>query len=156
MRTKAEDVGKIISEKMGGYLIAMLATSFSVGLVMLVGLLIMKVPYALLLAVIAAVLDIIPVVGPALALIICLIAVYDAGTTAIITVITVFILAQLIENNLVRPYVFSKVMNIHPIVIFLFLFIAAEYIGVVGVIFAPALAALVAVLFEELYLKKID
>ena len=47
-------------------------------------------------------------------------------------------------------------MHIHPIVIFLFLFIAAEYIGFVGVVFAPALAALVAVLFEELYLKKIN
>jgi predicted PurR-regulated permease PerM len=64
-------------------------------------------------------------------------------------------LAQFVENNFVRPYIFGKVMKIHPIVIFLFLFIAAEYIGVVGVVFAPAIAALVAVLFDELYLKKI-
>ena len=45
-------------------------------------------------------------------------------------------------------------MKVHPIIIFLFLFIAAEYIGFVGVVFAPALAALCTVLFEELYLKK--
>jgi len=156
MRKNAEEVGKIISEKMGGYLIALIATSSSVGIVMLIGLLILKIPYALLLAVITAVLDIIPVIGPALALIICLIAVYESGSWAIVSVIAVFILAQFIENNMVRPYVFGKVMHIHPIVIFLFLFIAAEYIGIVGVIFAPALATLVAVLFEELYLKKIN
>ena len=155
MRKQAEEVGKIISDKMGGYVIALILTSSSVGLVMLIGLLIMKVPYALLLAVVTAVFDIIPIVGPAFALIICLIAVYESGTVAIISVISVFILAQLIENNFVRPYVFGKVMDIHPILIFLFMFIAAEYIGFVGVIFAPALAALVAVLYEELYLKKL-
>ena len=156
MRKKAEEVGKIIADKMGGYVIALVLTSLSVGLVMLIGLLIFKIPYALLLSVVAAVFDIIPIVGPAFALIICLLAVYESGPFAIIVVISVFILSQLIENNFVRPYVFGKVMNIHPIVIFLFMFIAAEYIGFVGVIFAPALAALVAVLYEELYLKRIN
>lgn len=156
MRKKAEEVGNIIADKMGGYLLALIVTSLSVGVVMLLGLLILKVPYALLLAVISAVLDIIPVIGPALAFIICILAVYESGTFAIISVIAVFILAQFVENNFVRPYIFGKVMHIHPIVIFLFLFIAAEYIGLVGVIFVPAIAALVAVLFEELYLKKIN
>lgn len=156
IRKRAKEVGHIISAKMGGYLIALIAASFCVGVVMFAGLLILKVPYALLLSVLSGILDIIPIVGPALALIICLVTVYESGTTAVISVIAVFALAQFIENNAVRPYIFSKVMNVHPIVIFLFLFIAAEYIGFMGVIFAPALAALVAVLFEELYLKKLN
>lgn len=156
MRKRAEEVGKIISDKMGGYLVALLATSSSVGVVMLLGLLILKIPYAVLLALISAIFDIVPVVGPVLALIICVIAVYPSGSGAVIGVIVIFALAQLIENNLVRPYIFGKVMNIHPIVIFLFLFLAADYMGIVGVVFAPAIAALVAVLFEELYLKKVN
>ena len=156
MRERADEVGKIIADKMGGYIIALLVTSLSVGVIMIIGLSILKVPYALLLAVVTAILDIIPIIGPALALIICMIAVYEFGMFPLISVILNFVLAQFIENNLVRPYVFGKVMHIHPIVIFLFMFIAAEYIGFVGVIFAPALAALVAVLFEELYLKKIN
>ena len=156
IRKKADEVSHIIAEKMGGYVFALVVTSSSVGLVMLIGLLICKVPYALLLSVITAVLDIIPVVGPALALIICLIAVYESGTLAVISVISIFVLAQVVENNMVRPYVFGKVMHVHPIIIFLFMFIAAEYIGFLGVIFAPALAAIVAVLYEELYLKKIN
>ena len=155
-RKRAKEVGKIISDKMGGYLIALVATSFSVGIVMLFGLWILKVPYAALLAVITAVFDIIPVIGPALALIVCVIATYEAGMGAVISLIAVFATAQLVENNLVRPYVFGKFLQIHPLIVFLFLFIAAQYIGFVGVIFAPAIAALVAVLFEELYLKKIQ
>lgn len=156
MRKKAEEVSNIIAEKMGGYVIALMLTSSSVGLVMLIGLLLLKIPYALLLAILTAVFDIIPIVGPAFALIICLIAVYESGTFAVVSVLSVFVLSQLVENNFVRPYVFGKVMHVHPIVIFLFMFIAAEYIGFVGVIFAPALAALIAVLYEELYLKRID
>ena len=155
MRKKAEEVGGIIAEKMGGFLTALVATSLSVGVVMLIGLLLFNVPYALLLAVIAAVLDIIPVVGPALAFIICFVAVYESGIGAIVALTCVFLFAQLVENNFVRPYVFGKVMHVHPVIIFLFLFFAAEYIGFVGVIFAPALAALVVVLFEELYMKKL-
>ncbi len=156
MRKKAENVSNIISDKMGGYLVALIATSGSVGIIMLIGLLLFKVPYALLLAVLTAVFDIIPVIGPTLAIIVCILAVYESGTFTVICVIATFALAQLIENNIIRPYILGKVMHVHPIVIFLFLFIAAEYLGFVGVIFAPALAALVAVLFEELYLKKIN
>ena len=78
------------------------------------------------------------------------------GWLYLIPVVVIYVGAQWISNQIVRPVVFSRFMDLHPIVIFLFLFIAAEYIGIVGVIFAPALAALTAVLFEELYLKKLD
>ena len=68
----------------------------------------------------------------------------------------VFAVAQLIENNFVRPYVFGKLLNIHPILIYLFLFISAKYMGIIGVVFAPAIAATVCVLIEELYIKNLE
>jgi len=60
------------------------------------------------------------------------------------------------ENNLVRPYIFGKFLDLHPLIIYLFLFITAQYLGVVGVIFAPAIAATVCVLIQELYIKNIN
>ena len=53
-------------------------------------------------------------------------------------------------------YVFSKFLNLHPLIIYLFLFIAAKYMGVLGVIFAPAIAATVVVLIEEVYIKNME
>ncbi|MBQ2645257.1 AI-2E family transporter [bacterium] len=156
MRKKAETIGVLISKKTGGYLIAQLTTILSVGIVMLIGLSIMNINYALLLAILTAVFDIIPVIGPTIALIICIIATYESGTGAVLTVLVVFSLAQFIENNFVRPYVFGKFLDIHPLVIFIFLIIAAEYLGVIGVVFAPALAAVAVVLYEELYLKNLN
>ena len=72
------------------------------------------------------------------------------------TVIVVFAIAQLVENNFVRPFVFGKFLNLHPLLIYLFLFIMAKYAGIVGVVFAPAVAATVCVLYEELYMKNLN
>ncbi|MCR5261609.1 MAG: AI-2E family transporter [Candidatus Gastranaerophilales bacterium] len=155
MQSKAKEIGEMIADKMGKYLVALVATMAGVSIVMLIGLNIFGIEYALILSLITGVLDIIPVIGPTLALIICLIMVYKFGMGAIGAVIITFSVAQLIENNFVRPYVFGKFLDLHPLIIFLFLFIAAGTMGIVGVIFAPALAVLCSVLFNELYIKKI-
>ena len=156
MKQKADEIIETISHKIGGYVIAQVATMTSVGIIMAIGLMIIKVEYAVLLGLITAVLDIIPVVGPALALVICLITAYKAGPLTLALILVVFAIAQVAENNLVRPYIFGKFLDLHPLVIYLFLFITAQHLGVVGVIFAPAIAATVCVLIEELYIKSIN
>ena len=156
MRDKAGKIVDIISKKIGGYIIALVATLACVGVIMTLGLSLFRVEYAVMLGIITAVLDIVPVVGPTIAFIICLIATYESGWGAVIAVIGVFAVAQLVENQFVRPYVFGKFLDIHPILIYLFLFITAKYMGPVGVIFAPAIAATVCVLIEELYMKNLD
>ena len=156
MKERADEIIETISKKIGGYVIAQVATMTSVGIIMAIGLLLIKVEYAVLLGLITAVLDIVPVVGPALALIICLITAYNAGPLTLVLILFVFAIAQVAENNLVRPYIFGKFLDLHPLIIYLFLFITAQYLGVVGVIFAPAIAATVCVLIQELYIKNIN
>ena len=156
IRPRVEEIVDIIARKMGGYITAQFYAILSVGIVMTIGLLIFRVDYAILLGLLTAVLDLIPVAGPALALVICLIAAAGSCWVPIVGVIVSFIAAQLIENNFVRPYAFSKLLKIHPVMIFLFLYIAAKYLGVIGALFAPAMAAMVCVLVEELYIKNIE
>lgn len=156
MKTRADEIIETISKKIGGYVIAQVATMTSVGIIMAIGLMIIRVEYAILLGLITAVLDIVPVVGPGLALVICLITAYKAGPLTLVLILVVFAIAQIAENNLVRPYIFSKFLDLHPLIIYLFLFITAQHLGVVGVIFAPAIAATVCVLIQELYIKNIN
>lgn len=156
MKERADEIIETISKKIGGYVIAQITTMTSVGIIMAIGLLLIKVEYAVLLGLITAVLDIVPVVGPGLALIICLITAYKAGPLTLALILLVFAIAQIAENNLVRPYIFGKFLDLHPLIIYLFLFITAQHLGVVGVIFAPAIAATVCVLVEELYIKNIN
>lgn len=156
MKDRADEILSTISNKIGGYVVAQITTMSSVGIIMTVGLLILRVDYAVLLGLITAILDIVPVIGPALALVVCLISALKAGPLTLLLITVVFAIAQLAENNFVRPYVFGKFLDLHPLIIYLFLFITAQYLGVVGVIFAPAIAATVCVLIEELYIKNIN
>ena len=156
MREKAGSIADIISKKIGGYIVALIATMASVGLIMIAGLSIFRVDYAVFLGILTAVFDIIPVVGPLIAFIIGIIITFESGWGAVCALIGVFAVAQLVENNLVRPYVFGKILDLHPIMIYLFLFITAKYMGIAGVIFAPAIAATVCVLIQELYMKNLE
>lgn len=156
MREKAAEIIETISKKIGGYVVAQITTMAGVGIVMTLGLMLLKVDYALLLGLITAILDIIPVVGPAIALVICLIASYKSGWAILAGICVVFSIAQLSENNFVRPYVFGKFLDIHPLIVYLFLFLTAKYMGVIGVIFAPAIAATAVVLIQEIYMKNLE
>ena len=47
-------------------------------------------------------------------------------------------------------------MDLHPLIIFFAVFVTAQYLGAIGVIFAPAIAATICVLVDELYLTPIN
>jgi predicted PurR-regulated permease PerM len=156
MKNRADDIIESISDKIGGYVVAQIVTIVSVAVLVTIGLALLGVDYALLLGLLSGLFDIVPVVGPTVAFIIILITVLKLGVIKIALVAFVFLFAQWAENNLVRPYIFSKFLNLHPLIIYFFLFITAQYLGIVGVIFAPAIAATVCVLIEELYIKTIN
>ncbi len=155
-RERIKEIYEISEQKLSRFVSGQFIASASVGLIVLVGLLILKVDSAVILGCVSAVLDIVPVVGPAIALVICLAVVYKLGWTIVILTAVIFLFAQIVENNVVKPYVFGKFMDLHPIVIYIFLFVCAKYFGAVGAIFAPAIAADTCVLIEELYLKNMD
>ena len=155
-RERFKEIYEISEQKLSRFVSGQFIASASVGIIVLVGLLLLKVDSAVILGCISAVLDIVPIVGPAIALVICIAVVYKLGWTIVILTAVVFLFAQLVENNVVKPYVFGKFMDLHPIVIYIFLFVCAKYFGAVGAIFAPAIAADVCVLIEELYLKNMD
>ncbi len=156
MKPRAGEILDTISHKIGGYMTALLVTIGSVGVITTIGLMFLGVDYAILLGVLNAVLDIIPIVGPVLGLIVTMLVAYKMGAVTLVLIVLLFIFAQWAENNLVRPYIFGRFLDIHPLIIYFFLFVTAQYLGVVGVIFAPAIAATVCVLFDELYIKNVN
>ena len=155
-RERMKEIWDISEQKLSKFVSGQFIASACVGIIVLVGLLLLGVDSAVILGCISAVLDIVPIVGPAIALVICLAVTYKLGWTIVILTAIIFLFAQFAENNFVKPYVFGKFMDLHPIVIYIFLFVCAKYFGAVGAIFAPAIAADACVLIEELYLKNMD
>ncbi len=155
-RERIKEIYDLSEQKLSKFVSGQFIASASVGLIMIIGLFFLKVDSAIILGCISAVLDIVPIVGPAIALVICIAVVYKMGWTIVILTAVIFAIAQIVENNVVKPYVFGKFMDLHPIVIYIFLFVCAKYFGAVGAIFAPAIAADTCVFIEELYLKNMD
>lgn len=156
IKDRADLILQNISHKVGGYVIAQILNMIAIGLITALALFLIKVDYALLLGLITGVLDIIPIIGPTIALGLCLIMCYQMGPVGIALVITAFLTAQWASNNLVRPVVFGRFLDLHPLVIIFSLLVAAQFLGVWGVILAPAIAAIICVLFDEIYLKTVN
>ncbi len=156
MKKRASEIMSAIEIKVGGYIFAQVLSMSTVAFFTVAGLMICKVEYALLLGIIAGILDIIPIVGPTIALLLGIIASLSKGWIWIFPTIAVYMIAQWISNQLVRPIVFGKFMQLHPLIVLFSFFIAAQFLGVWGVILAPAIAATIVTLFDELYIKTIN
>ncbi len=156
MKLRAQDISTVISTRLGNYVRVQLLSMLAVGIMTVVALYILQVDYPILLGLIAGVLDIIPILGPVITLAIILLAAYPATIFKIVMIFVMFLVIQNISNYVVRPVLFGKLMSVHPLVIFLSLFIAQKFLGFWGVILSPALAATVCVLIDELYLKTIN
>ena len=156
MKERAKEVYENIEHKVGGYVIAQVLSMSTVAIFTAVGLMLLKVQYAVLLGLIAGLLDIVPIVGPTLAFILGILCASQNGWLAVILTAVVYLAAQWVSNNFVRPLVFGKFLDLHPIIIIFAFLIAAQFLGVWGVILSPAIAALLLTLFDELYLKTIN
>lgn len=156
LKEKADEILSNISNKVGGYVRAQILSMAAVGLMMAVVLVILGVEYATLLGLITGLLDIVPILGPTIALGIIVLVAYPAGLVKIILIVIGFLLVQQVSNYVVRPVLFGKLMELHPLMIFLALFLAEQFLGFWGVILSPAIAATICVLIDELYLVPIN
>ena len=156
MKKKAKEVYENIEHKVGGYVIAQVLSMSTVAIFTAIGLMILKVQYAVLLGLFAGILDIVPIVGPTVAFILGVLCASQQGWLIVILAAVVYLAAQWVSNNFVRPLVFGKFLDLHPLIIIFAFLISAQFLGVWGVILSPAIAALLLTLFDELYLKTIN
>lgn len=152
LKDKASFILSSISAKVGSYVRAQIISMIAVGVMTMIALMILGIDYPLMLGVISGVLDIIPILGPTLALAVIILVAYNTGLVKIILVIVAFLVVQQLSNYVVRPVLFGKFMKLHPLMVFFSLFITQQFLGIWGVVLAPALAATVCVLIDELYL----
>lgn len=136
-----------IENKLGAWLRGQIVLMFIIGLVTYVGLLILGVDYALALAVIAGLLEIVPIVGPIVSSVPALIIGFVISPFTGLGVLGLYVLIQQLENNLIVPKVMQKAVGFNPLVTILVLLVGAKLLGVIGAI----LAVPVAIIISEVY-----
>lgn len=130
--------------KIGYWMQGQLVLGILVGVLVYLGLMILGVQNALILAVLAGVLEIIPLFGPILAAIPAILFGFtDGGLTTGLLVLGLFIIIQQFENHLIYPLVVKKVIGVSPIVVILALIVGAKFAGFLGILLSvPVTSAL--------------
>jgi len=137
--------------KIGAWLRGQLILGFVVGIAVFIGLSVIGVKYALLLALIAGLFEIVPYVGPIFSMIPAAIIGFGHSPLMGIAVIVLFWLVQQLENHLLVPKVMQKVTGLNPVVSIIALLVGVKVGGIVGAIFAIPLATIVVVILEEVF-----
>ncbi len=129
-------------KKIGYWMQGQLLLGVLVGILVYLGLMILGIKHALLLASIAAMFELIPIFGPILAAVpAVLIALVDTGATGGFLVIGLYLIIHQFENHLLYPLVVRKIVGISPIVVILALVIGAKLAGFLGAILAVPIAS---------------
>jgi predicted PurR-regulated permease PerM len=145
----AERVAFRIGERLGGWVRGQIALSVIIGTITFVGLTLIDVRYAVLLALIAAIGEAVPMVGPIFSAIpAVMIASLQSPLQGLLT-LGLYILVQQLENNLIVPKVMERAVALHPLVVLLALLSGAELLGVAGAVLAVPVAAALAVVLDE-------
>lgn len=143
-----------IDESLGGYVRGQLIISSAVMFVTYVIYHTFQLKYALVLAVIMGLMNVIPYFGPIIGTIPAVAVAMTTSWKLVIVVLVTTLIVQTLENSFLSPYVMGKSVQIHPVLIILTLIIGAEIGGIIGMIIAVPLITIVRAIIVQIYLNK--
>lgn len=155
-RNMVEQIAGVIDRSLGGYIRGQLLVAGFVSLLTFITFHLIGVKYALLLAMIMGVTNIIPYFGPIIGALPAVAITITVSTKLTIIVIIAVLIIQIVESNFISPYIVGKTMNIHPIAIIFALLLGGKIYGIVGMIIAvPALTILKEVINHLVRIKRV-
>ncbi|AYF76982.1 AI-2E family transporter [Nocardia yunnanensis] len=155
-RPRAILIGDAIFAKVGGYVLGNLLISVITGVLTFVWLAAFGVPFPLVLAVLVAVLDLIPLIGSTLAgIAIALVALTVSLPVSLATVVF-FVLLRWLEDYLLVPRVMGRTVQVPAVLTVVSVLIGGSILGVLGALLAIPIAAGVLLLIQELLFPRLD
>ena len=142
-----------ISDQMAQFVRARLLEAGFVGMVVWVGLEIISFPYAPLMALFAALMNLIPYIGPFIAAIPPLIiAVINGNSGVEITMmLAVFAVAQIIDIVFIIPMVVAKIVDLHPVTVIIVLLLGSQLMGILGMLISIPVASALKLTIYSVY-----
>jgi predicted PurR-regulated permease PerM len=136
------DLWKRSQRKIGLWFQGQLLLAALVGIMTYLFLAIAGIPNALFLAVLTGVMELIPVIGPIIAMVPAIsFAFFDGGVTSAGIVFVVYVIIQQLESNLFHPLVVKKIVGIPALVAIIALIVGAQLAGFIGILLSVPIAA---------------
>lgn len=142
---------KKMSRKMGEWLRGQLILGLIIGTAVYIGLSLLGVKYALVLALIAGLLEVVPYIGPIISLVPAFIIGFAQAPLIGLAVVLLYLVVQQFENNILVPKIMQKATGLNPIISILALLVGLKAGGLVGAILAIPLAMMGVVILEDLF-----
>jgi predicted PurR-regulated permease PerM len=147
---RVEEGCRRISTKVSAWLGGQLLLAAIIGGTAALGLFLMGVPYFYVLALIAGIGEMIPIVGPLIAAIPAIAVAFTVSPTLALGVAIFFVVQQQFENHILVPKIMERQVGVSAAAVIVALLIGGTLLGVVGAILAVPTVAIVQVIFEEL------
>ncbi len=151
MKSRFDRVGGDIYRTVGGYVGGNLLISVIAGVVSAIVLFALGSSYAIALAVVVALLDLIPLAGATIAaVIVSTVSFIELGWVRGVIVIGFFVLYQQLENHILQPVIYGRTVQLSPLTVLIAILIGAELVGILGALAAIPVAGIVQAVFREI------
>lgn len=151
-KEKSKNISDLINTlevRLGGWARGQLSLMFIIGLLSYVGLLILGIPYALPLALLAGIFEIVPYIGPIIAAVPAIILGFSISPFVGFAAVGLTVLIQQIENYLLVPKIMEKSTGVSPIIILICLAVGYRLAGISGMIVSIPVVIIIQTLIQE-------
>lgn len=143
-----------IQKKMGLWVIGQIILSVSIFLLTYIGLSLLKVEYALFLALLAGLLEVVPYIGPFLSAVPAVVFAFIQNPALALAVGIMYLVVQKVEGYVLVPKVMEKTVGTSPLVVLISLLVGFKLVGIVGLLIAVPLVSAVTVVIAEIWPNK--
>lgn len=150
---RSMEVLERIELRLGMWVQGELILMLTIGVLSYIGLLLLKVEFALPLAIFAGLLEIIPNIGPVVSAIPAVIVALATSPVLALSVIGLFIVVQQAENNFIVPFVMKKRVGVSPLVTIFSLMVGAKLAGVAGAVLAVPVVLIIQELIASIVIS---
>ena len=149
-RPRWQRVGSEIYRTVGGYVTGNVLISVIAGVAAMAALFILGSKYSVALAVVVAILDLIPLAGATMAAVIVSTVVFvELGWVKGVIIIVFFLVYQQLENHILQPVIYGRTVQLSPLVVLISVLIGAELAGILGALAAIPVAGVVQAVGRE-------
>ena len=149
LRWRGDEFFQDVNSTLAAYIRAQLIACVLIGVICTVGFLVLGVPYALVLGIVAGVFEFIPLAGPlAIGVLAVVVAGFDSPGTAVACALFLIVL-RIVHDYVTYPRIIGSGIHLHPLAVVISILCGAELAGIAGIFLAIPLIAIVSVTYRH-------
>jgi predicted PurR-regulated permease PerM len=152
-------VGSLIAPlefRLGGYVRGQLLVAIGVAIILVAGLYILGIKYALVLGILAGLMNVIPYVGSFIACAFAVVVAFNQAPMLAGAVLLLYVIEQWVESSFLVPIFLGHHASLHPLVVLFSIIIGASLMGLPGALISVPITSACVYLAQEFYLKRFE